>query len=1520
MIETILHTVKLFAAMVPFLLLVLLNGKTNLKREIRSRQALMPILTLAYCIVLAIFFNTVGGWVNRLVSLVIGLLQSLGSRLGQSGSPLSGVLSGILGKITDKVRALNPIYLLFIAANFVFVLAHIILKRIILTFLKRLMRSDSKLHKALAGWFYEYDVESDRWYVKKHCGQARTYLKTFYVAGIVVAMLAMLVSGELFRRGLLAALFYPVFGILILGECCFFLHGLTKSEAESEITGEADDASRKGDYTLLRKSLRRLFGDKLEAENSSFTSFFDNARSNDEILFGLENSEVNADESYGIFMRKKQRAGLKLDQNYMLSGLDMMHGKSILFNNPFYYDLIPYAFYPMNRVLLRHGKVLIVLGRHGVEEDILTWCEEGFTSVNSVPGMWRAGVLTDEPQELDVGVMSRSDVHRLKLHAANAEFFSQVEFIVLIEPSRLITTAQIGLNSIVRWCTADGRAPTFCSTDKNCDGLVDALSHILMTSLTEVSATNRPGGTSSYMCWMTDNELWQHRMLPNISRYLGVGTELSFVALKNQVSAADWYGGDSFPVLDEHWIAGQYYYDLLHYADLPTSQDKLSEVFRVTPNLWDAKTEPYHYMTVEDESCNMFEVRREFSTRATVQGFVNVISPEYLLREYMARNNSIFITDPKAIPTIVADYARTARNVVLRLFLRMSVGLVPEGEIRRELSLMDLDTTELKKSLWHELCLCCSPDGEIPTEREKELMERTVDGKELVFSEDLIRTRKKFSLQSGRMETCWYIDDEDFAGTVLYDLQNADYIAETEREGRQYLGTELHGQVFQKYLPGQFFTYGGKYYEMLRMTKSGQLLVRRAADHITGRPAYRQVRRYIIRNAVDSPLMGDRVDVSGMKVTKQYADIRVETPAYWKLDSYNDFAHGRLTTVSGIPDREYYRKQLLRIELPDAGGRLTENVRHTLTVLFNELFRTLFAENHGLLAAVCSGDPALPETYSLETEGSAENCIYIIEDSMMDVGLLEAVSRYLDKIFAIACDYLEWHRETLAESLNPPPEPEIPDFTSQTPEAEEQGKQPKTKLGRFFKKLFGGIGGFFKKLFGKRKAKDGEAGGSEAPAKEKKRRKKKKDRSAPEAPPVPAPETEPVTESEPIPEAEPAADIESIPKDGRPIAEATEDAEAIAEPVAPDEPLTEADTEEPDSETGSVDEPGVSDTPDVDAPIADRSSDDEAPDAEAEELPEDDGGAPPVLFSLAPPRILFDTLPDGTGDGADEAEPSPRPYHERHYLLYGGETVPEGLVPEETEDYLKALGYGGNELTQARNGRTAAELVEREFTPGKPGSRYCDFCGRELVGTEYEVLRDGRERCMTCSRSAVKTAAEFKQIYREVLYNMETFYGIQIRVPVRVEMVNAKKLHKRLKKTFVPTSNADGRVLGVAIKDKSGYSLLLENGAPRMQSIMTTAHELTHIWQYLNWDPAAIRRLYGASRELEIYEGMAKWSEIQYAWLMNEPAAAKREELITRARNDEYGNGFRMYAERYPLSEDIRMRFGSPFDDKQRPL
>ena len=130
---------------------------------------------------------------------------------------------------------------------------------------------------------------------------------------------------------------------------------------------------------------------------------------------------------------------------------------------------------------------------------------------------------------------------------------------------------------------------------------------------------------------------------------------------------------------------------------------------------------------------------------------------------------------------------------------------------------------------------------------------------------------------------------------------------------------------------------------------------------------------------------------------------------------------------------------------------------------------------------------------------------------------------------------------------------------------------------------------------------------------------------------------------------------------------------------------------------------------------------------------------------------------------------------------------------------------------------------------------------------------------------------------------------------------------------------ADGRVLGVAIKDRKGYTILVENGSPKLQTTMTMVHEMVHIWQYLNWDMEGIRRTYGED-ELEIYEGMAKWVEIQYAYLIGEPAAAKREEICARVRDDEYGRGFRRYVEKYPLSTGTHLEYATPFEKPDAPL
>ena len=149
---------------------------------------------------------------------------------------------------------------------------------------------------------------------------------------------------------------------------------------------------------------------------------------------------------------------------------------------------------------------------------------------------------------------------------------------------------------------------------------------------------------------------------------------------------------------------------------------------------------------------------------------------------------------------------------------------------------------------------------------------------------------------------------------------------------------------------------------------------------------------------------------------------------------------------------------------------------------------------------------------------------------------------------------------------------------------------------------------------------------------------------------------------------------------------------------------------------------------------------------------------------------------------------------------------------------------------------------------------------------------------------------------------MEIFYGIKINAAIKVRMTDAKSIAKHFGEEFIPTPGVDGRTLGFAQKDATGYSLYIENGSPRLAAMATIAHELTHIWQYQNWDEKAIVAAYGEQNRLEVYEGMAKWAEIQYLLYLNEIAYGKREQIRTMLRNDEYGRGFIQYLKKYSLS------------------
>ena len=354
--------------MLPFWLLCWLNSSANIRRPLRYQQYLMPlaglILGLLVTLQLESAHDTVSAAILHLDEWLLQLAAQLSAK-SSSYEDLVIMLTRLAAAVEKFTASINVDLWSYFIANTLILLGYILVK-LVVQLLLRILFHDGPLFQKTGGIFYEYDEQTGVWHLKSHFGQARPFLLTLYVTTVVLGTIGVIVSGFLFLDEWLDALFCPVLGVAVVGELYFFLNGLTRGEQKHLLEGEAEEADHIANYSIMRDVLRKLFPDKLNAEKTTISDMLSNIATNDELLCALEDSDNVGEEAYGRFMRMKSEDGMELDFNYLLSGKQLLNGESVLFNNPFYYDLIPYMFFPMNRALLQHKKVLIVLGRHGV--------------------------------------------------------------------------------------------------------------------------------------------------------------------------------------------------------------------------------------------------------------------------------------------------------------------------------------------------------------------------------------------------------------------------------------------------------------------------------------------------------------------------------------------------------------------------------------------------------------------------------------------------------------------------------------------------------------------------------------------------------------------------------------------------------------------------------------------------------------------------------------------------------------------------------------------------------------------------------------------------------------------------------------------------------------------------------------------------------------------------------------------------------------------------------------------------
>ena len=199
----------LTVSFLPFVLFAFLNSKANVKKENRNRQYAMPVVAVIYSAVLLIFLK-------RLSELFLNLFLNFADLFEKIN----------LTTIADIIRDLYTswgVYIVLVIFNTVSLLFYITIKRILTAIFERnIVRRDSFIGSVVE-LFYYYEESDNRWYIKAHFGQARTYIKTAYYGGCFVSGLSLLISCALCMNNLVSAPFYPVFAVIIIGEMALFI-------------------------------------------------------------------------------------------------------------------------------------------------------------------------------------------------------------------------------------------------------------------------------------------------------------------------------------------------------------------------------------------------------------------------------------------------------------------------------------------------------------------------------------------------------------------------------------------------------------------------------------------------------------------------------------------------------------------------------------------------------------------------------------------------------------------------------------------------------------------------------------------------------------------------------------------------------------------------------------------------------------------------------------------------------------------------------------------------------------------------------------------------------------------------------------------------------------------------------------------------------------------------------------------------------------------------------------------------
>ncbi|MBM7097535.1 hypothetical protein JSY36_17515 [Bacillus sp. H-16] len=991
----------------------------NFKKEERHKQLWLPLLAITFAFI-----------IMRLDILNLLPLQWVFDRVPDAEFVTILVINGlclalfiplkIVYKATGKVSQYLSGFLRqraqFIVKAVNFVISRV-LKRLPAGYRQRLISGGKG--KGTIALFYERDVKGvvlkPQWHYLS--------LTVFYTSGIAFLLLAGYIIALPFDwRNTAGVLLppYPALSLLIFLETAWFLNGRRRDFKGNALSGEDVEAQVVSDQEKLFDEYKRTWPEKLLASGSSVKS---NLFSRDESEYSLFNQAQSEEEKHlELILRRMKAQGIPLHEGYVDMLTSMMNEEDVIVRDPVYGDIKPFMMAGMVNRLMNHHRIVVVVRNQQAVAETLSWIEAGLKQASGLEHLWGTATVTEALQEGRAPHIIVTYVNELKKQSTitfltGGFHGSRFDTYVFPEAETSLALYAGDLKNIsLQLRERLPEEPSFWVFTQWYERIESLVRQTFRIKPEEIEAKKLHGSPAHhYLIWKLEGRNFQERLFTGLGshRYITGEVTLGILAKRREIPNISFVNQGAVPIRES-------LNDLLdnreHLINIGMSGSQVRRIKRhsdIYTNYSSVPCPDHSFLLVRDVNYNLVDTLKHWWANGRISSFIHVISPPYLLRDYIAADLDNHMKTSRTISPLSVSQPHTPYGKIKPLLDLMLNGYVKEEKVKEFLASLDTGNAaslpvikQLEDCFIH---LFGASDQVVDALKVRK--SRIFDEEEQCFKE-----QTEYNLTK-RLEE---LISSMVSNEIKVQKQSGD-VVEAIREGHLY----------QRYLPGQEHTFNGELCKVEKISpRLGTMDVTLTSNR---RPyVYKQDRTYIF-HAKDWPQQGNVVTKGtkkGQTLTIQLGElpVTVRTRGYLESMKHVDLQKGSFHTLKDseqtLVERRFEKGKVLKVSLKLPEAIVNRNrVAFTLSFLLNELFLTLYPNLHEYLAASVplpedffAGEndmiglihPKMNNGMPYDEAGTNELHLYLIEDSPSQLGAAESFIQNREYVFELLEDYVSW--------------------------------------------------------------------------------------------------------------------------------------------------------------------------------------------------------------------------------------------------------------------------------------------------------------------------------------------------------------------------------------------------------------------------------------------------------------------------------------------------------------------------------